>query len=73
MLRLGKVMLRFHMDKEIGLNHYKGTIILGGGHEVEWDGIHGGPFGGVEDEPVFSTFFGKDDKNVWREAGYPQW
>ncbi len=51
------------MGEEICHDYSKGAIKLcslaGGGHKVDWDGVHGGLFGGIENESILFPFFEK--------------
>lgn len=49
------------MDKKFGCNCSEGAIkfstLLGVGHEIDLQGIHGLSFGGIENQSVFLAFY----------------
>ncbi len=49
------------VDEEVGHDCYKCVIelcvIFGGGHEIDWNGFHGGAFSHIENDLVLPTLF----------------
>ncbi len=68
-----------YMGEEICHDCPEGAIklrsLVGGGHEVDWDGVHSGLFGCIEYEsllfPVLDEVVLWGEEDVWREPCNP--